>query len=67
MTLRIRSLETAEPLVPLSLRGQKAPQVFREFVETLQRLHDNPPPPARAAKKAVRARPKARGARKVAK
>lgn len=64
MTPRIRSLVAAEPLVPPQFRAASAPFVFREFVETLQRLHDAP---AKPAKKPARAKPKIRRARKVTK
>lgn len=59
MTPRIRSLVAAEPLVPPQFRAVSAPFIFREFVETLQRLHGEP------AKANGRARPKARRARKT--
>lgn len=64
MTPRIRALVAAEPLVPPPFRSGKAPKIFREFVETLQRLHDEP---ARTSRKngSVRAKPKARRARKT--
>lgn len=47
MTPRIRSLVAAEPLVPSPFRTQKAPQIFRDFIETLQKLHDQPAKPPR--------------------
>lgn len=61
MTPRIRSLVAAEPLVPSPFRTQKAPQIFRDFIETLQKLHDQP------AKPKTRTKPKVRRARKAAK
>lgn len=67
MTPRIRALVAAEPLVP-PFRSAKAPQIFREFVETLQRLHDSPLQPAEIAKSkngGTRAKPKTRRARKT--
>jgi hypothetical protein len=70
MTPRIRSIAAAEPLVPPQFRAAQAPQIFREFVETLQRLHDQSPQPAKKNGQghgSVRARPKARRARKAAK
>lgn len=63
MTPRIRSLVAAEPLVPPHFRELSAPFIFREFVETLQRLHDEPAKP----KANGRAKPKTRRARKAAK
>jgi hypothetical protein len=66
MTPRIRSLVAAEPLVPPQFRAASAPFIFREFVETLQRLHDEPAK-STPAKKPVRAKPKIRRARKAAK
>lgn len=71
MTPRIRALAAAEPLVPPPFRSAKAPQIFREFVETLQRLHDSPSQhaPAKAkngqGRENARAKPKARRARKT--
>lgn len=65
MTPRIRALVAAEPLVPPQFRSEKAPQIFRDFVETLQRLHDSPSPSR--AKNGERAKPKTRRARKAAK
>jgi len=69
LTPRIRSLVAAEPLVPPQFRAASAPFIFREFVETLQRLHDEPakPAPEKSAKKPARAKPKVRRVRKVAK
>jgi hypothetical protein len=66
MTPRIRSLVAAEPLVPPQFRAVSAPMIFREFVETLQRLHDNPSQPPRK-NGSGRAKPKTRRARKAAK
>lgn len=65
MTPRIRALVAAEPLVPPPFRSEKAPQIFREFVETLQRLHDSPAPPR--AKNGTRVKPKIRRARMTSK
>jgi hypothetical protein len=67
MIPRIRSLVAAKPLVPPQFRAASAPFIFREFVETLQRLHDEPVKPALAkpARKFARAKPKARRARKA--
>jgi hypothetical protein len=72
MTPRIRSLVAAEPLVPPQFRAASAPFIFREFVETLQRLHDAPAKltpgkrgSEKSAKKSARAKPKARRARKT--
>ncbi len=68
MTPRIRALVAAEPLVPPQFRSEKAPQIFREFVETLQRLHDSPSQPAKKNGQGDgngRAKPKARRARKT--
>jgi hypothetical protein len=70
MTPRIRALVAAEPLVPPPFRSGKAPQIFREFVETLQRLHDSPSQPAQLAKSksgSARTKLKVRRARKAAK
>ena len=69
MTPRIRSLVAAEPLVPPQFRAASAPFIFREFVETLQRLHDEPVKPAlvKPMKKTARAKPKVRRTRKAAK
>jgi hypothetical protein len=61
MTPRIRSLVAAEPLVPPQFRALSAPFIFREFVETLQRLHDEPVKP----KANIRAKAKPRRARKA--
>mgnify|MGYP000258697588 CR=1 FL=1 len=61
MTPRIRSLVAAEPLVPPQFRAASAPFIFRDFIETLQRLHDEPA----KAKANGRAKPKARRARKT--
>lgn len=69
MTPRIRSLVAAEPLVPPHFRAVSAPMIFREFVETLQRLHDSPPQPSRPKNGQghgnARVKPKARRARKT--
>lgn len=69
MTPRIRSLVAAEPLVPPQFRAASAPFIFREFVETLQRLHDEPvkSAPEKSAKKPARAKPKTRRTRKASK
>lgn len=66
MTPRIRSLVAAEPLVPPQFRADRAPQIFRDFVETLQRLHDRPSPPAKPRKSNGRAKTGTRRARKAA-
>jgi hypothetical protein len=67
MTPRIRSFVAAEPLVPPPFRAERAPQIFREFVETLQRLHDNPQPSVSKPKSNGALKPKARRARKSSK
>jgi len=68
MTPRIRSLVAAEPLVPSQFRAASAPFIFREFVETLQRLHDRPARPARIkTSRAKTSNAKPRRARKASK
>jgi hypothetical protein len=68
MTPRIRSLVAAEPLVPSQFRALSAPFIFREFVETLQRLHDSPQEFEPVKPKANgRTKVKSRRARKVSK
>jgi hypothetical protein len=71
MTPRIRSLVAAEPLVPPQFRAASAPFIFREFVETLQRLHGEPataaPAKSAPAKKPARAKQKTRRTRKASK